>query len=229
MCEKYWMDFTTDLAQVLEDPSIDLVILATPHAQHAQQIETVARARKHVFCEKPVGLSVEEVRRSLDACRVAGVRLGVGHERRFEPGIQELRRLLADGFFGTIMHVEACFHHDKLLGISGDNWRVSAQAEVPLAMTATGIHLTDLFLDLIGPIETVTAFPVTRTENIDYADTVSIHVGFSSKATGYISTVLATPFYSRLAIFGSEGWAEVRDASHPDEAVRARSPQSIAR
>jgi Protein of unknown function, DUF417 len=42
--------------------------------------------------------------------------------------------------------------------------------------------------------------------------------GFASKATGYLNTVLATPFYSRLAIFGSEAWAEVRDSSHPDEA-----------
>jgi predicted dehydrogenase len=217
LVEKYGVNFTTDFARILANPNIDLVILATPHAQHARQIETVARAGKHVFCEKPVGLSVEEVRKSLDVCRTTGVRLGVGHERRFEPAMEELRRLLADGFFGTIMHVEACFHHDKLRGISGDNWRVSAQGEVPLAMTATGIHLTDLFLDLIGPIETVTAFPATRIENTGYADTVSVHVGFASKATGYFSTVLATPFYSRLAIFGSEGWAEVRDASHPDQ------------
>jgi predicted dehydrogenase len=212
------VDFTTDLSRALANPSIDLVILATPHAQHAKQIETVARAGKHVFCEKPVGLSVEEVQRSLDECRAAGVRLGVGHERRFEPATDELRRLLADGFFGTVMHVEACFHHDKLRAISGGNWRVSAQGDVPLAMTATGIHLTDLFLDLIGPIETVTAFPATRTENTGYVDTLSVHVGFTSKATGYFSTVLATPFYSRLSIIGSEGWAEVRDTSHPDEA-----------
>jgi predicted dehydrogenase len=84
-------------------------------------------------------------------------------------------------------------------------------------MTATGIHLTDLFLDLIGPIETVTAFPATGLAHTDYTDTLSVHVGFTSKATGYFSTVLATPFHSRLAIFGSEAWAEVRDASHPDE------------
>jgi predicted dehydrogenase len=214
---KYGADFTTDLARVLADPSIDLVILATPHSLHARQIETVAHAGKHVFCEKPIGLDVTEVRRALDACRATGVRLGVGHERRFEPAMDELRKLLADGFFGTIMHVEACFHHDKLRGIAGGNWRVSAQGEVPLAMTATGIHLTDMFLDLFGPVETVTAFPATRIENTGYADTLSVHVGFASKATGYFSSVLATPFYSRLTVFGSEGWAEVRDASHPDQ------------
>jgi predicted dehydrogenase len=210
--------FTTDFSRVLGDVSIDFVILATPHAQHGRQIEAVARAGKHVFCEKPVGLSVEEVSKSLEACRVADVRFGVGHERRFEPAVEELRRLLIDGSLGTIMHVEASFNHDKLRGIAGDNWRVSAQGEIPLAMTATGIHLTDLFLDLVGPIETVTAFPATRMSNTGYADTLSVHFGFASKATGYLNTVLATPFYSRLAIFGSEGWAEVRDSAHPDEA-----------
>jgi predicted dehydrogenase len=215
---KFDVAFTTDFGRVLGDVSIDFVILATPHAQHARQIEAVAGAGKHVFCEKPVGLSVEEVSKSLAACRVAGVRFGVGHERRFEPAVEELRRLLADGSLGTVMHVEASFNHDKLRGIAGDNWRVSAQGEIPLAMTATGIHLTDLFLDLVGPIETVTAFPATRMSNTGYADTLSVHVGFASKATGYLSTVLATPFYSRLAIFGSEAWAEVRDSSHPDEA-----------
>jgi hypothetical protein len=119
---------------------------------------------------------------------------------------------------GTIMHIEASFNHDRLRGIADDNWRVSERRGTPLAMTATGIHLTDLILDLIGPIETVTAFPATRTANTGYAETLSVHVDFASKATGYLSTVLATPFHARLAIFGMEAWAEVRDASHPDEA-----------
>ncbi|MCA6109394.1 Gfo/Idh/MocA family protein [Bradyrhizobium cenepequi] len=87
----------------------------------------VARPGKHVFCEKPVGLSVDEVRRSMDACRAAGVRLGVGHERRFEPAMEELRKLVVDGSFGTIMHVEAEFHldgfraqpHDTLSAFTG--------------------------------------------------------------------------------------------------------------
>ena len=215
---QYGIGFSTNLQGVCADPSIDFVILTTPHALHTQQIIAAARAGKHVFCEKPIGLSVKEVRQSLDACRAAGVRLGVGHERRFEPAVEALRKLLNSGSFGTIMHVEAAFSHDKLRSLTGDNWRVSSQGEIPLAMTATGIHLTDLFLDLIGPIEEVTAFPAERMASSGYADTLSVHVRFASGATGHINTILATPFYSRFIIYGSDSWAEVRDATHPDEA-----------
>jgi predicted dehydrogenase len=214
----YGISFTTNFESILKDPSVDFVILTTPHALHSQQIVAVARADKHVFCEKPVGLSVKEVRQSLDVCGAAGVRLGVGHERRFEPAMEELRKLLKNGSFGTIMHVEATFSHDKLCSLSAENWRVSTQGVIPLAMTATGIHLTDLFIDLIGPIEQVTAFPAVRVADSGYADTLSVHVRFVCGATGHINTVLATPFYSRFVIYGTDSWAEVRDGTHPDEA-----------
>src|SRR5260370_35315555 len=90
------------------------------------------------------------IRRSSTQCRVADVRLGVGHERRFEPAVEALRRLLVDGFLGTVIHVEASFNHDKLQGIAGDNWRVSAQGEIPPPMTATRLHLTAPSLDVVG-------------------------------------------------------------------------------
>ena len=103
--------------------------------------------------------TLTELSATLNACRAAGIRLGVGHERRFEPAIDELRQLVKQCSFGTIMHVEGSFSHDKLRGLASDSWRIDAPGEPPLAMTATGIHLTDLCLDLIGPIDSVAAFP----------------------------------------------------------------------
>jgi predicted dehydrogenase len=217
IADEHGVGFSTEFEQVLADRSIDLIILATPHALHSAQIAAAARARKHVFCEKPIGLTVEEVRGSLDACRAAGVRLGVGHERRFEPAIDELRQLVKQGSFGTIMHVEGSFSHDKLRSLPSDNWRIVAANEPPLAMTATGIHLTDLFIDLVGPVESVAAFPANRVAFANSADVLSLQLRFTCGATGYINTILATPFYARLIIYGSEGWAEVRNATHPDQ------------
>jgi predicted dehydrogenase len=218
IADQHGIGFTREFDQVLSDHSIDLIILATPHALHSAQIAAAARAGKHVFCEKPIGLTVEEVRRSLDACLAAGVRLGVGHERRFEPAMDELRQLFKKGSFGTIMHVEASFSHDKLRDLPSDNWRIDAPGEPPLAMTATGMHLTDLFIDLVGPIDSVAALPANRVAFANSADVLSLQLRFTCGATGYISTILATPFYARLIIYGSEAWAEVRNATHPDQA-----------
>lgn len=216
--DEHGIGFTTEFEQVLANRSIDLIILATPHALHSAQIAAAAWAGKHVFCEKPIGLTVAEVRRSLDACRTAGIRLGVGHERRFEPAIDELRQLVKQRSFGTIMHVEGSFSHDKLRGLASNSWRIDAPGEPPLAMTATGIHLTDLCLDLIGPIDSVAAFPANRMAFAKSADVLSLQLRFACGATGYINTILATPFYARLIIYGSDAWAEMRNATHPDQA-----------
>ena len=217
VADQFNLAFTTSIDEVLSSPQIHLVILATPHALHADQIARAAKAGKHVFCEKPLTLDARAAREAVDACNAAGVRLGVGHERRFEPAMAELKTVLAQGELGTVMHVEANFSHDKLRALPEDNWRLPSDSEPPLAMTATGIHLTDAFIDLLGPIIEVSAFTASRVAFPTTGDVLSAHLRFACGATGYINTILATPFYSRLAIFGSEAHVEVRNETHPDQ------------
>jgi predicted dehydrogenase len=102
------------------------------------------------------------------------------------------------------MHVVGSFSHDKLRGLATDNWRIDAAGEPPLAMTATDIHLTDLFIDLVGPIESVAACAANPVAFANSADVLSLQLRFACGATGYIDTILATPFYARLIIYGSE-------------------------
>ena len=79
---EHGVEFTTNLEKVLSDPRIDAVILATPHSMHTSQVLAAAAAGKHVFCEKPLALTRADAERSVEACRAAGVLLGLGHERR---------------------------------------------------------------------------------------------------------------------------------------------------
>ena len=72
----------TSYEDVLGDNSIDAVVLATPHTRHRAQVEAAAAAGKHVFCEKPFALTLEDAEAAIAACRKAGVALGVGHNRR---------------------------------------------------------------------------------------------------------------------------------------------------
>src|SRR5262245_65732757 len=84
------------------------------------------------------------------AVTAAGVQLGIGHEPRFEPGIIDLRAKLAAGELGTALAMEGNFSQDKFLALSPDNWRLS-NVDAPVGpLSATGIHLVDLSIALLG-------------------------------------------------------------------------------
>jgi predicted dehydrogenase len=213
---EHGLTFTTSFADALKDPALDAVILCTPHSLHTDQVLAAAAAGKHVFCEKPLALKRADAERSVKACRDAGVVLGIGHERRFEPAMQEVRRLVSEGALGTIMHVEANFSHDKLANVPEGDWRASPKDAPAAGMTAMGIHLTDLFAYLFGPVTEVFATTTSRVAYKQTGDVISAQLRFASGATGYLNAILVTPLYITFTVFGSEAWAEVRNHTHPD-------------
>jgi predicted dehydrogenase len=201
---------------VLENPGVEGVVLCTPHTLHTDQIVRAANAGKHVFCEKPLSLSRKEVLRAVEACNQNGVKLAVGHEKRFEPPIHELMRMAKSGELGTPLQIEANFVQDKFLSLPPDNWRLSAKEAPAGPMTATGIHLLDLSIGVMGPAERVLASVKTLGSELRNGDTLGILVNFRSGANALLSAILATPFDGRFAVYGSKGWAEVRDKAHPE-------------
>ncbi|HEX2336733.1 MAG TPA: Gfo/Idh/MocA family oxidoreductase [Hyphomicrobiaceae bacterium] len=213
---EHGLQFAGDLANALADPAIDAVILCTPHAVHTEQVLACAAAKKHVFCEKPLALTHADAARSVAACSAAGVMLGIGHERRYEPAIVEVRRLVREGALGTLMHAEANFNHDKLANVPAGDWRASPKDAPAAGMTAMGIHLSDLFVELLGPASEAFAVTSSRVAYPDNGDVVSALIRFESGATGYLNAILVTPHYLCLTVFGSEAWVEVRNETHPD-------------
>ena len=206
----------SSFADVLEDKSVQGVVLCTPHTLHADQIVKAASAKKHVFCEKPLSLSRKDVVRAVEACNAHGVTLAVGHEKRFEPPIQELARLAKAGELGTLLQIEANFSQDKFLSLPADNWRLSDREAPAGPMTATGIHLLDLSVGLMGPAARVFASVRQLGSQLANGDTLGILVNFASGGNALLSAVLATPFDGRFAVYGNKGWAEVRDKAHPE-------------
>src|SRR5579864_205298 len=102
----------TSFEEVIADPQIQAVILATPHSKHRAQVEAAAKAGKHIYCEKPFALSKADAVAMLDACKRAGVSIGVGHHFRLMPSMRVLAELKEAGAFGTIMQVEGTYSHD---------------------------------------------------------------------------------------------------------------------
>ena len=206
--------FSTKFEDVLNDPRVQAVFLATPHAEHDAQISAGSRAGKHVFSEKPLSLTLSGAKASVEACRKAGVILGIGHERRFEPPIREMMRLAKSGALGTLLQVEANFSHDKFLALTQDNWRLSPTQAPAGGMTATGIHLLDLAVEVLGPATEVLARSATLASTFASGDSVSALISHASGATSTINVMLVTPFISYFRVYGSLGWVEVKDKAH---------------
>jgi predicted dehydrogenase len=208
--------FSATFEEVLADPEVQGVVLCTPHSQHTDQIVAAARAGKHVFCEKPLSMTRADVLRAIAAVEQAGVALAVGHEKRFEPPIIEVMRLVKSGVLGTPLQVEANFSQDKFLALSSDNWRLSGKEAPAGPMTATGIHLLDLSIGVFGEAETVHCSVKQLGSPLTNGDTLAALVTFKRGGHALITAILATPFAGRFAVYGSQGWAEVRDKTHPE-------------
>ncbi len=196
------------LPGALADPAVDAIVLATPHSLHREQVVACAKAGKHVFCEKPLALNSADARAMIDACGQARVVLGVGHNRRFWPSIVELKRIVARGELGELLHIEGHNSNENSNRVLG-GWRLSPAESPGGGMTGAGLHVLDTFTCLFGPVRSVRAQLVSRKPEPAPLDSVSALYEFENGASGLLATVRATPFYWRIHVFGSAGSAEV--------------------
>jgi predicted dehydrogenase len=198
----------TSFEEVIADPQIQAVILATPHSKHRAQVEAAAAAKKHIYCEKPFALAKADAAAMLDACQRAGVVIGVGHHFRLMPSIRILDELMKSGAFGTVMHVEGNYSHDWLANLPADTWRMAAAESRAGGMTGMGIHVLDCFRDMVGPIKRISALSKARALKVPAGDTTAALIEFENGSTGTLGTTIKTPFRWRIAIFGENCWAE---------------------
>jgi len=200
--------------KVLADPAIDAVVLATPHSLHAAQIIAAAKAHKHVFAEKPFALALRDAEAAVRACAENKVTLAIGYNWRFQPALQEIKQMLADGRLGKLLHVEGNFCGPSVYRFEREHWRQSREEGPAGGMTGRGVHLVDAMICLSGRIESVVAQSSRAVRDFGVDDTTSMLFRFESGATGYLGTVIATAETWRLQVFGANGWAEVGDVEH---------------
>jgi len=212
--QKHGIAMADGYAQLLADPGVDAVVLATPHLQHCEQILLAAKAGKHVFVEKPLGVNLAEATAAARACADAGVTLAVGYNWRFQPALQELKRMLGDGRLGKLLHIEGNFCGPSAYRFPQGHWRHD-RAEVPAGgMTGRGVHVVDAMLCLGGHLQSVTAQSLRLAQDFGVDDTTSMLFRFKGGASAYLGTVIATAETWRLQVFGTNGWAQVGDVEH---------------
>ena len=208
---RHGLALSTDLEKVLANRDIGAVVLATPHSQHADQVQGAARAGKHVFVEKPFTLDVPSATAAAEACRRAGVVLALGHNRRFLPAVAEMKRSAGSGELGEILHAEGAFSGNFGLGYRPGVWRATQEESPAGGMTAMGIHIIDAFIHLVGAVCSVRCESQRKVLSVDLDDTTSVLLRFANGATGYLSTLTATGRLVRLQVFGTRGWLHLLD------------------
>lgn len=208
-CAEHGIAVQDSLDAILRDPAIDAVVFATPHSEHADQVERTAAAKKHVFMEKPFTLDRRSAGRALDAVERAGIVLGVAYPRRFHPGMRELKARIDDGRLGTIAHCHAEQNSPAGLFMNPQSWRADP-AEAPAGgMTASGVHNLDAMIHLFGPIEEVYATSLRRAVGYDAEDTTSVMFRFANGMSATLLSSIVTAVGYRLAVFGTKGCAEL--------------------
>ena len=207
----------TDYQQALDDKDIDAVILTLPHSIHEEAVLRAAAAGKQIFCEKPLSLTADSAKRMVKACNDAGLVLGLGHERRYEPAMEELARMVKAGELGTVMAVEANVSHDKFQALDGANWRGNPGDAPAAGWTGMGIHVTDLLISILGPINEIRAVSARRVLDLPSGDVVSTQYVFADGTIGTTNVVSATPVHSRLSVFGSEAWISIFETRRLDD------------
>ena len=201
-------------AQVLADPSVQAVVLATPHSLHTQEVIAAANAGKHVFCEKPFALTKADAETSVAATKKAGVTLGLGYNRRFHPEMTRLRQQVRSGELGTILHVEATMTFPNGLALKPDAWRADKHETPCGALTPMGVHAIDGMIDLCGPISQVYCQSFRRVVQVDSDDTTSMLFRMKDGMSGYLGTMTATGPGFSFQVFGSKGSVRLEGMTH---------------
>ena len=203
-----------DYDEILADPAVDAVVIANVNSSHAEYAIRAARAGKHVLVEKPMALTAADARATVEACRRANVVLRVGFNWRFHPASVELKRLVAGGALGTVLHVEGNYSGPSGYRRPPGHWRLSRSENPAGGMAARGVHVVDAMIDLCGRIESVYARSQRRALEAEMDDTTAALFEFRAGMTGQLATMMATAEYWRLHVFGARGWARMECVEH---------------
>ncbi|WP_010676824.1 Gfo/Idh/MocA family protein [Bacillus timonensis] len=151
-----WEEYTTDWRSLLQRDDIDLIDINAPSDVHKEIAIAAAQAGKHVFCEKPLALTLKDSREMLQVVNAAGVKHMIGFNYRFAPAVMLAKKLIDEGRLGDIYHFRAFFLQDWLIDPNFPlAWRLQKDIAGSGSHGDLGAHLIDMAHYLIGGIDEV--------------------------------------------------------------------------
>lgn len=207
--------YEPDLEKFLAHTDVDAVAIATPSGTHAEVGIAAARAGKHVFCEKPIDVTLEKIDRLIEACRDNGVQLGAVFQSRMGQGALALRRAVEGNRFGRLSQCSAFipwYRSDEYY--ESAEWRGTWELDGGGALMNQGIHAVDLLLWLAGDVAELSARCDNRLHSgIEVEDNAIAWLRFANGALGAIqgSTCSWPGQRKRIEIMGEHGTAILED------------------
>ena len=216
-------------AELLADPLIDAVYIATPVRLHAALAIAAAEAGKHVLCEKPMAMTVAECDDMIAACRSSGVTLGVAYYRHCYPVIARIRSILASGDIGVPVLAQVnAFEYFNPPPEHPRHWLVVRQQSGGGPMFDFGCHRIEVLLDLLGPVRGVTSMVGNVAFTRDVEDTAIAVLEFERGGYATLTvTHAAREPQDTLTIFGTEGSIHVESLNAGVMRVRRGSHDQV--
>lgn len=199
---------------IKNNPDIDAVYVITPNALHHDQVIRVAKAGKHVICEKPMAINAKEGQEMVDACKKANVHLLVGYRMHFEPNTLEIVRMRRNGELGKILFFQ---------GLSGfkigdpSQWRLNRPLAGGGAMMDIGIYSINGSRYMIGEEPVWVTAQETKTDTVKFKEgvdeTIQFQLGFPGGAVASCLSTYNMNNLDRFFLNGDKGFGELQPAT----------------
>lgn len=210
--EKFGCARFADMEALLKKADVEAVIVATPPFQHRADVVAAAQAGKHVFCEKPMSLTVEDCRQMIEACEKAGVKLMVGQILRYYPAFAKMKEVVDSGELGEPMAVCTTRLQNCTADIWNRGWRTK-KADSGGTLLEINAHEFDYMCYVLGqPVAVFARTAKFIASKRDYEDLVLTTVELEGGGVGSLrSGICASSDLYMVEILCSEGTASLEN------------------
>ena len=215
---------TTSMEEFLAQ-DLDMVDICSPNVLHHDQIRAALEKRHPIYCEKPLGLNLDQARDSTQAANKAGVLTHTAFTMRYIPAVQQAKAILAAGALGEINNFRIHYFHNSYMDPARPmSWRLQKATSGGGSLTDLGIHMIDMVRYLLGDVDWVkcrtrtfiTQRPIAagsaEMAPVDVDDWALCMLGLKNGAEGVIEVTRMSGGMGdscRIEIFGSQGSIEV--------------------
>lgn len=212
IANKYQIPHYTDMHQMMLSEDIDVIVVLTESGNHAKHVIELAKYKKHIVVEKPMALNLDDADKMIEACDIAGIKLFVVKQNRFNVPVVKLREALEKGRFGKMVlgTIRVRWCRDQKY-YNQDAWRGTWALDGGV-LTNQASHHIDLLEWMMGDVDSVFAKSTTALVDIEAEDTAVAVLKFRNGALGIIEATTAVrpkDLEGSISILGEKGTVEI--------------------